>query len=346
MAANDLNSLMDRYLYAVRRYLPTYHQDDLVAELSANLRAQMDDKQAELGRPLSEDEQVDVLRRHGHPILVAARYQPQRSLIGPDVFPFFWFTIKRVLPWVVGIWLLVTAVTVIFGSQGTPIAQRLDVGQIITGLFGAVFQFLAWITVGFALLEFFKGHLRPEFTHPNWDPRKLPKADPLADQNGPHHPYADAIASAVFLAWLLAFPRFPVLMFGPYVSWHLLNMDLPAIWHQFYWLIVGFNCIQLIARIALLSRPVRRYYHVIDTVIHLLGIGIIASLLRTHDYIGQATFGGNPMSPQTVATVNLSIHRGLLLVLVMAVAQLLWDGAKWLRPKIGSATTRVPSPTK
>jgi hypothetical protein len=332
MATNDL---LDRYLYAVRRYLPAYHQDDLVAELSANLHAEMDDKQAELGRSLTEDEQVEVVRRHGHPILVAARYQPQRWLIGPEVFPFYWFTIKRVLPWVVGIWLLVTAAAILFGASGVSIAQRFDMGQITTGLLGAIFQFVAWITAGFAVLEYFKGHLSREFTHPNWDPRKLPKADPVADQKGPHHPWADAIASAVFLAWLLTFPRFPVLMFGPYVSWHLLNMDLPAVWHQFYWLVVAFNCIQLTARIALLFRSVRRRYHPIETVIHLLGIGIIATLLRVHDYIGQATFGGSPMSPQTVAIVNLSIHRGLLLVLILAIGQLLWDAARWLRP--GSA---------
>ena len=342
MSANDLNSLIDRYLYAVRRYLPAYHQDDLVAELSANLHSEMDDRQAELGRPLTEDEQVDVVRRHGHPILVAARYQPQRWLIGPEVFPFYWFTIKRVLPWVVGIWLLVTAATILFGAQSTPIAQRIDAGQIITGLFGAIFQFVAWITVGFALLEYFKGHLSKEFTHPHWDPRKLPQVDLVADQKGPHHPWADAIASAVFLAWLLAFPRFPVLMFGPYVSWHLLNMDLPEVWHQFYWLVVAFNCIQLTARIALLFRSVRRHYPIIEAVIHLLGIGIIASLLRVHDYVGQATFGGSPMSPQTVAIVNLSIHRGLLLVLILAVGQMLWDTVRWLRPK---AASQIPART-
>jgi hypothetical protein len=339
MATNDL---LDRYLYAVRRYLPAYHQDDLVAELSANLHSEMDDKQAELGRPLTEDEQVDVVRRHGHPILVAARYQPQRWLIGPEVFPFYWFTIRRVLPWVVGIWLLVTAATIIFGAQSTPIAHRIDAGQIITGLFGAIFQFVAWITVGFALLEYFKGHLSKEFTHPHWDPRKLPQVDLVADLKGPHHPWADAIAGAVFLAWLLAFPRFPVLMFGPYVSWHLLNMDLPEVWHQFYWLVVAFNCIQLTARIALLFRSVRRHYPIIETVIHLLGIGIIASLLRVHDYIGQATFGGSPMSPQTVATVNLSIHRGLLLVLILALGQLLWDTARRLRTK---AASQIPART-
>jgi hypothetical protein len=330
---NDANDLIDRYLYAVSRYLPAERQGDLVAELAANLHSQMEDKAAELGRPLTEDEQAELLRRHGHPILVAARYQPHRSLIGPEIFPFYWFAVKRILPWVVGIWLLVIVASLIFGSWDTPIAQRVDVGHIITGLFSAVFQFLAWITAGFALLEFFKGHLRNELDHPRWDPRKLPKADSVADQRGPRHPYADVIASAVFLTWLLAFPRFPVLMFGPYVAWHLLNIDLPAIWHTFYWIIVAFNCVQLTTKVALLFRPVRRYYHIVEGVLHLLGIAVIAFLLRAHDYVGQASFGGSPMSPQTVATINASIHGGLLIVLIIAIGQFLWDTAQSLRPR-------------
>ena len=342
MATNDL---LDRYLYAVSRHLPARRrgdaaQNDLIAELAANLHAQMEDKEAELGRPLTEDEQAEVLRRHGHPIVVAARYQPHRSLIGPEIFPFYWFTLKRVLPWVVGIWLLANAATILFGSWNTPISERVDVGHIITGLLGTVFQFLAWMTAGFALLEYFKGHLRKELAHPTWDPRKLPKIDPVAERNGPRHPYADVIAGAVFLAWLLAFPHFPILIFGPYAILHLLNIDLPAVWHTFYWIIVVFNCIQLASKIALLSRPVRRYYHIIESVIHLLGIGMIAFLLRAHDYVGQASFGASPMSPQTVATINVSIHRGLLLVLIIASAQLLWDTVQWLRPK---DAPRVPS---
>jgi hypothetical protein len=333
MAANDL---LDRYLYAVSRHLPAQRlgasvQNDLIAELAANLRAQMEDREEALGRPLTEDEQAEVLRRHGHPILVAARYQPQRSLIGPEIFPFYWFTVKRVLPWVAGIWLLVTAVTIVFGSSGTPISQRVDVGHIFFGLLGTLFQFLAWMTAGFALLEIFKGYMPNEFAHPSWDPRKLPKADPVADRSGPRHPYADAIAAAVFLAWLLSFPHFPLLIFGPYAVMHMLNIDLPGIWRTFYWIFVAFNCIQLAAKIALLFRPVRRYYPVIESIIHLLGIGIIVFLLRAHDYIAQATFGNNAMSPQTVATVNASIHRGLIFVLIIAIAQLVWDTVQLLR---------------
>ena len=330
MAANDL---LHRYLYAVSRHLPAKRQQDLIAELATNLRAQMEDKEEQLGRPLTEDEQADILRRHGHPILVAARYQPHRSLIGPEIFPFYWFTIKRVLPWVIGIWLLVTAVAIIFGSHDTTLSQRVDVGHIITGLFGAIFQFLAWITLGFAALEFFKDNIRQELAHPCWDPRKLPKADPVADQNGPHHPWADAIASAVFLAWLLAFPRYPVLMFGPYVSWHLLNMDLPAVWHTFYWIIIAFNAVQLAFRIALLSRPLRRYYHLFESILHLFGIAILGFLLRTHDYIGQATFGASPMSPQTVAALNANVHRGFVIVLCIVIIKFLWDTVQWLRPR-------------
>jgi hypothetical protein len=122
-------------------------------------------------------------------------------------------------------------------------------------------------------------------------------------------------------------------MFGPYVAWHLLNIDLPTIWHTFYWIVIAFNALQLAFRIALLSRPMRRYYHLFESVLHLVGIGMLVFLLRTHDYIGQATFGGSPLLPDTAATLNANVHLGLSIVLVIAVAKFLWDTTQWLRPK-------------
>ena len=332
MAANDRNDLIDRYLYAVSRYLPVAHRGDLLNELAANLHSQMEDKAAELGRPLTEDEQADVLRRHGPPLLVAARYQPQRSFIGPEIFPFYAFTIKRLLPLVLGINLLAQAAVLIFGSAQVPISQRFNFPVMLGDLFYAAFIFLIVVTAGFALIEAYKVNVRQAIEQHKWDPRKLPKAQPVLP-DGPRHPWADVIANAVFLAWLLAFPRFPILMFGPYVAWHLLNIDLPSIWHTFYWIIVAFNAIQLACRIALLALPVRRYYHILESVLHLLGIGILVFLVSARDYIGQATFGGSPMSPETVATVNANIHRGLLVVLIFTVGKFLWDTAQWLRPQ-------------
>jgi hypothetical protein len=338
MAANDRNNLIDRYLYAVSRYLPASRQGDLLNELAANLHSEMEDKAAALGRPLTKDEQADVLRRHGPPLLVAARYQPQRSLIGPEIFPFYAFTIKRLLPLVIGVNLLAQAAVLIFGSSQIPISQRFHFGSLLGDLIYAAFMFLVIVTAGFALIEAYKVNVRRAIEQHKWDPRKLPKAEPIAP-DGPRHPWADVVTNAIFLTWLLAFPRFPVLMFGPYVAWHLLNIDLPSVWHTFYWIIIAFNAIQLACRIALLSRPVRRYYHLIENVLHLLGIGTVVFLLRARDYIGQATFGGSPMSPETVAVLNINIHRGLLVVLVIAVVKFFWDLTQWLRsrPPAGTA---------
>jgi hypothetical protein len=331
--------LLDRYLSAIRRHLPAGRQHDIVSELAGNLQAEFDDRAESLGRGLTEEEQAEILRRHGHPMLVAARYHPHRSLIGPELFPFYRFTVRRVVPLVIGVSLLAQAAVVIFVNQGS-MGQRIHVGGIFAGVFNAVFISLAIITAIFAALDWLKDHpklkLRQQLDHPDWNPRRLPKADPSLPPHAspsPRHPYADAIASAVFMAWLLALPRFPVLLFGPYMLWHLFNLNLPLIWRQVYWVIVAFYSVQFAVRLALLYRPLRRYFHVFDTLLHLLAIGLLIYVLRVHDYVGLTNFGDSTLAPATAATINTSIHQGLLVVLLMAIGKLVWDTYQWLRPQ-------------
>lgn len=92
---------LDRYLRAVRPLLPRAQRDDIVAELSEEIRSQMAAREAALGRPLSADDEDDVLRGYGHPMLVGGRYQAAqghlafgRELIGPELFPFYVGAIK------------------------------------------------------------------------------------------------------------------------------------------------------------------------------------------------------------------------------------------------------------
>ena len=91
--------LVDRYLQAVKVFLPRAEQADILQELSENITSQLQDKEAELGRPLTEKEQAAVLRTHGHPFLVASRYRraPMQQLIGPAIFPFYWFAMQTLL---------------------------------------------------------------------------------------------------------------------------------------------------------------------------------------------------------------------------------------------------------
>ena len=49
--------LLDRYLQAVRFWLPkSQKQDDLISELGEDLRSQIEAKGEELGRPLDKNE--------------------------------------------------------------------------------------------------------------------------------------------------------------------------------------------------------------------------------------------------------------------------------------------------
>jgi hypothetical protein len=54
--------LLDRYLQAVRFWLPKAQQQDIIAELSSDLRSQIDDRETELGRPLDDAELEVILR--------------------------------------------------------------------------------------------------------------------------------------------------------------------------------------------------------------------------------------------------------------------------------------------
>jgi hypothetical protein len=70
--------LIEQYIASVRVFLPKGQRDDIVQELAGDIRSQAADKEAELGRALSKDEQATLLRQYGHPLLMAARYRSGR----------------------------------------------------------------------------------------------------------------------------------------------------------------------------------------------------------------------------------------------------------------------------
>ena len=61
------------------------------------MESQIEDKESELGRPLTTGEIEDLLRKMGSPIMVASRYQPQQYLIGPALFPMYLYVMRVAL---------------------------------------------------------------------------------------------------------------------------------------------------------------------------------------------------------------------------------------------------------
>lgn len=96
--------LLDQYLKSVRPLLPEAQREDILDELSEEIRSHMEGQAAILGRALTEDEQSAILSRYGHPLIVGGRYQPYRGtlaigkeLIGRELFPFYLKTLNIVL---------------------------------------------------------------------------------------------------------------------------------------------------------------------------------------------------------------------------------------------------------
>ena len=199
--------LLDRYVQAVRFFLPPRQQDDIVRELSENLISQMEDREEELGRPIDEEEQARILRQHGHPMVVAGRYRSHQQLIGPVFFPLYLFSLQVGL----GIALLVTVVLAIVKTalHADPVRHALGAMLAYPGRALMVF---AWTTLGFAALDLARTRLR--LTN-DWDPRRLPKVV-IADRPISRMRTLGEIGFEIAaIVWLLLLPSAPMLILGP-----------------------------------------------------------------------------------------------------------------------------------
>src|SRR5436305_13601884 len=96
--------LVDRYLQAVRFWLPRQQQEDVARELSDDILSQIEEEERALGRLLTPSEVEAVLKRRGRPFVVDNGYLPQRQLIGPLLFPIYALVLQLiglgyVVPW-------------------------------------------------------------------------------------------------------------------------------------------------------------------------------------------------------------------------------------------------------
>lgn len=159
--------LLDRYLNAVRFWLPNAQQDDIIAELGDDIRSQIDDRESTLGRPLTDDDLAALLKERGHPMLMAARYLPQRSLIGPVLYPAYLVVLRIVVLWIlVPVFILIVGPVTVLTAANPTLAS---IGTLWNLAMAAVFT-LGVITLVFAILE-----RRPVRELEKWDPRKLPR---------------------------------------------------------------------------------------------------------------------------------------------------------------------------
>jgi hypothetical protein len=329
--------LLDRYLHAVKKHLPWQRQDDIAAELRANLEAQLEDKEAELGRPLTKEEAEEWLKQIGSPIQVAARYQRQQYLIGPAIFPTYSYILKLVLTWATVIYAIANAVTIAVGNLGGEAVLRAALrlpwiwlvnAAVVTLIFVVIEQLHVHFPEKCGALGPIAGPMTAQWTpldlqpvgagHGDWrKPRSFTRA------------LLEVFSGGLFLAYVLLVPHYPFLLFGP-GAWYLHSSpyQLAPVWWPFYWCLVSINVFELAWKIVDLARgawqrPPNRARHLAMHALSLIPLGILLAapeheLFLLKNPADAAKLGAG------LAAANKGVLQALAIVFAIVVLQLVW----------------------
>lgn len=311
--------LLERYLQAVGQYLPAKGKTDTLAELRANLLAEMEGREEEMGRPLNEAEVAAVLAQHGRPVVVASRYLPQHFLIGPGLFPIYWFTLLKSFPLVLLSYAAAQGANFVFGGRSV------NFGAAIGHLPSVLLTFWAVVTLGFAIFELAQGRYfeRVKFCQ-EWNPLELP---PLTKQKGPSlvSRVTDLIVSLLVYLWLLAVPNHPYLVLGPGGSLHGLPFGLSPEWHIFYTQIMTLLGLTLVIKSAILLVRSPGWRKGLELTTQAISILVLVVMVQARTYFAPVSVGDGMPSLQTLASVNYSVNLGFKVVLVVSLVKFAWD---------------------
>jgi hypothetical protein len=237
--------LLERYLRAIEFWLPEGQKQDILAEISEDLHSQIEERQSELGRPLNGAEIEGLLKQRGRPMLVANRYRPQRSLIGPEWFPTYLFVLKivglcYVLPWLV-VFFVVHRVQHPEMNMGLTLLASLGTAWEVAFFSAAV------VTVIFGCLQFTEE--KSQFFE-NWNPRQLP---PVRDAfRIPRlNSMMEIVVGVAFVLWWIGYADTLVPFDGP-----AFKLVLNPVWMDFFW---GYLALGLI-NVALAALNLRHPY--------------------------------------------------------------------------------------
>ncbi len=222
--------LIERYLQAVEFWLPKQQKRDIIAELSEDIHAQVEERETELGRGLNQSEVEALLKQRGAPVLVANRYLPQEHLIGPLLFPIYRFVLKIValcylVPWLLA-WLGLTIYGPVNPAGPGPHTWSATFGALWGSFWLTTFFSLGIVTLVFAVLE--RVHAKTRFLE-NWNPRRLP---PVRNPN--HIPRSSStielVVNLVFYAWWAGHMTSPIVLDSMGM-----RISLSPLWQYFYW---------------------------------------------------------------------------------------------------------------
>jgi hypothetical protein len=295
-----MSTLVDHYLLQLKTLLPAKQRDDIAAELRESIGSAVEERERELGRSLNDDELNEVLRGFGHPIVVAGRYLPMQQLIGPDVFPLYWYSMQAVLIVIAVVGGLMVGVALLTAPRAMQAAM-----QVAINFWWFALQAAACVTLSFAVIDYYKG--RFSFLD-KFDARNV-SAGILGVRGAPLSaiPRTDTVfeiaTTVILLFWWVEWLVFPSEWFGV-----VLQLS-PAIEPFFYPVLV--LCVVELVRLSVdLVRPYRTVPRVaLRLVLNLSWLALFVLAYRTEGLVevAEVVRSENPERALRLAQVSMRI---------------------------------------
>jgi hypothetical protein len=294
--------IVERYLAAIERGLPTAQAADIKAELRDVLLSRIEEQEERLGHPLSREELDALLVEFGHPLIVAGRYRKIQHLIGPDVFPFWWAALKTTLSIVAGVYLVLCIVAVV--AEGTaPIMQR-----IWPSLWSAMLIAFAIVTLVGVVIELYTP---PRVLH-KWRPGQLPPAG--RKMRSRFEIAAEIAMGIVFLLWWSGFIHLRNVL----PVRERLQIDMAPVWTDYHWPIFAFVIFAIGVNLYAMAKPGQsRVNSGLGLLRYGLGAVILMAVLQAGHWL---VVTGGPISPEGADQIARNFDTGMRTGLVATIA--------------------------
>ncbi|WP_411289072.1 hypothetical protein [Phenylobacterium sp.] len=294
--------LIERYLAAVGRELNDAQRGDVTAELRDVLMTEVEEREAALGRPLEEDEAEALIQAFGHPMVVAGRYRGPRALIGPEVYPFWWASLKASAVTVAAVYLVLALVKAVLIDDARPLTHGL-----VPSLYTAAVWVFAGVTLVFVAVERFV----PKRVLRRWRGADLPPAE--AKPKSRFESAASLTIAILFTLWWTG-----AVSFRDFWSTGDLRFAMAAVWTVWWWPILSFALLEAGLYLARLIKPYAARLHAgLGLAWAMAGIGISAGVLQAGHWI-EVTGPGT--AERTAAQVEALIDVGMSWTLAGAIA--------------------------
>jgi hypothetical protein len=294
--------LIERYLAAIGRQLPSKQVGDITTELRDVLLSRVEEQEARLGRPLTRAELEALLIDFGNPLTVAGRYRKVQHLIGPEVFPYWWAGVKIALS------ILAAFVLVLF-ILAVALGNTIDFERLPPAIWQEAFNVIGLITLVCMAIE--QSGKMPILL--KWKPSRLPPAI-----GKPRSRFEAAVSvgmNVVFILWWTGLIRFRDLAPQPWPRF--MTVAMAPVWAAWYWPILAYSVVEIAAKLIAVARPARTVTNAaILTVRYLFGIGILLGVLDAGHWL---VVGSSTIPPHALAIVQTNFDLGMRVGIIATI---------------------------